>query len=296
MSNLLNNMRATLISVAVLCASSAILDAQQAAPAPARVAPAPRHAPAAVAAPAGPRFRPATTTGAAASHGLGFGSGMYRQTPGYTPRQFQPHAGAALPAYRNFNRPTNRSGAEVTPRVTSIPQRDTSVVARSQWQNRTAVSPNRTSVGTADQNASNRTGRNWRGPNGNYAGWHDAWRRYHRERHDRDWWRQHHRNIVLVNGGYYYWDTGWWYPAWGYDPVYNNYAYDGPIYGYDGLPPDQVISDVQTALQQEGYYNGMIDGQLGPATRQALADWQRDHGLAITTAIDYATLASLGLS
>jgi hypothetical protein len=146
--------------------------------------------------------------------------------------------------------------------------------------------------GNRNWNSGNRTGsgdsRSW---NGNF---HDAYGRYDHRHHDRDWWRHHHDRIILINRGYYYWDAGWWYPAWGYDPAAEYYAYDGPIYGYDGLPPDQVIANVQTALQQQGYYFGMIDGQLGPITRQALAAWQRDHGLAITTVVDYATLASLG--
>jgi peptidoglycan hydrolase-like protein with peptidoglycan-binding domain len=41
------------------------------------------------------------------------------------------------------------------------------------------------------------------------------------------------------------------------------------------------------------YYHGPINGILGPLTRVAIADYQRDHGLYITSAIDEATLASL---
>ncbi len=131
---------------------------------------------------------------------------------------------------------------------------------------------------------------NWQGNN------YNAFRLYTSQRHDRDWWRYRYNRIGLFGGGYYYWDNGYWYPAWGYDPGYEFYAYDGPIYGYDGLPPDQVIANVQTALQQEGYYHGMIDGMLGPLTRAALADYQRDHGLYVTSAIDQPTLETLGMS
>ena len=138
-------------------------------------------------------------------------------------------------------------------------------------------------------------GRDWRNRNGSDGNYADAWRRYHHDHHDRNWWRNHCDRIILISGGYYYWDTGYWYPAWGYDPAYSSYAYDGPIYGYDGLPPDEVISSVQAALQEEGYYLGAIDGELGPLTRQAISAWQRDHGLAITTAIDEPTMRSLGL-
>jgi len=44
---------------------------------------------------------------------------------------------------------------------------------------------------------------------------------------------------------------------WGYDP-YAYYPYDGPIYGYNDLTPDQVIISVQTQLQADGYYAGPI--------------------------------------
>lgn len=130
----------------------------------------------------------------------------------------------------------------------------------------------------------------WQG--NNYA----AFRLYTSERHDRDWWRSRHNRIILIGGGYYYWDNNYWYPAWGYDPNYEFYAYDGPIYGYDGLPPDQVIANVQSALQQQGYYQGMVDGMLGPLTRAALAQYQSDHGLYPTSAIDQPTLQTLGFA
>ena len=87
----------------------------------------------------------------------------------------------------------------------------------------------------------NRNGGNWQHHGGNGSGnFNDAWRRYHHDHHDRNWWHAHYPRIALINNGYYYWDTGWWYPAWGYDSAYNYYAYDGPIYGYGDLPPDQA--------------------------------------------------------
>jgi hypothetical protein len=134
---------------------------------------------------------------------------------------------------------------------------------------------------------------NWRNArfrDSRYAAFHN----YRRTWHDRDWWRHHHSRIVFVLGGWWYWNAGYWYPAWGYDP-YAYYPYDGPIYGYGDLPPDQIIVNVQVALQQQGYYVGAIDGDLGPQTRGALAAYQADHGLAITSAVDGPTLQTLGL-
>ncbi len=123
----------------------------------------------------------------------------------------------------------------------------------------------------------------------------DALRQYRRERHDRIWWKRHFTTIVLVGGGYYYWNAGYWFPAWGYDPVYQYYDYDGPIYTYGNLLPDQVIINVQRALQEEGYYAGGLTGSLGSATRQAIANYQQDAGLIVTGVVDAPTVAALGL-
>jgi len=53
---------------------------------------------------------------------------------------------------------------------------------------------------------------------------------------------------------------------------------------------------VQEQLQRDGYYPGPIDGDLGPMTRRAIAAFQADHGLAITSTIDRPTLSELGVS
>jgi hypothetical protein len=127
---------------------------------------------------------------------------------------------------------------------------------------------------------------NWQG--NQYA----AFRNYKSEWHDQNWWHSHHNRIVFVFGAPYFWNAGYWFPAWGYNPnAY--YAWDGPIYAANNLPPDQVIANVQSALQQQGYYYGDVDGLIGPLTRAAIADYQRDHGLYVTSAIDQPTLQSL---
>ena len=133
--------------------------------------------------------------------------------------------------------------------------------------------------------------RNARFSGSNYAAFYN----YNRQWHDRGWWRSHHSQIVFVLGGWWYWNAGYWYPAWGYDSnAY--YPYDGPIYGYSDLTPDGIIVNVQVALQQQGYYAGALDGDLGPQTRGALAAYQADHGLAVTSAVDGPTLQTLGLT
>src|SRR6266566_6603053 len=119
-----------------------------------------------------------------------------------------------------------------------------------------------------------------------------TFRNYQRQWHDRSWWRSHYNRIIFVNNGWYYWNAGYWFPAWGYAPSVT-YVYDGPIYGYHGLSPDQVTVNVQEQLARAGYYDGPIDGMLGPMTREAIAAFQADNGLAITSAIDEPTLATL---
>jgi len=137
-----------------------------------------------------------------------------------------------------------------------------------------------------------RSGLRWRNTHALYAGYRRAW-------HDRWWWGAHYNNVVFVGGpywgGHWYWDGGYWFPAWGYAPGFV-YGCDCPIYAYANLPPDQVVVNVQEALQDQGYYRGDVDGQLGTQTRDALAAYQRDHELEVSAAIDEPTVQSLGLA
>jgi hypothetical protein len=130
----------------------------------------------------------------------------------------------------------------------------------------------------------------WQGPQ------YEVFRSYHPERHDQGWYRSHYNRVELIGGGYYFFNNGFWFPAWGYEPSAEYYAYDGPIYvGHHAEPPDKVIADVQAVLQQMGYYSGEVDGLLGPLTREALTAYQADQGLATTAAIDQPTLDALGM-
>ena len=142
---------------------------------------------------------------------------------------------------------------------------------------------------TFQQNRHIQGSQTWQGSN------YRVFRNYSSQWHERNWWRNHYNRVVFVYGGWYAWNAGYWIPAWGYDSnAY--YAYDGPIYAYNNLPPDQVIANVQASLQQQGYYQGEVDGLLGAQTRSALADYQRANGLYMTSTIDRPTLASLGMT
>ncbi len=155
------------------------------------------------------------------------------------------------------------------------------------------VTVNRTGNAAYYRGGNARITNNWRGE-GFQGQRYAPFRNYHRQWHDRSWWRSHYDRIVFVNNGWYYWNAGYWFPAWGYAPSIS-YVYDGPIYAYNGLSPDQVTVNVQEQLARAGYYDGPIDGILGPMTREAIAAYQADNGLAVTSAIDEPTLATLGL-
>ena len=130
----------------------------------------------------------------------------------------------------------------------------------------------------------------WQGPQ------YEVYRSYRPERHDQGYYRSRYQRVELIAGGYYYFHNNYWYPAWGYNPTNEYYAYDAPIYaGKRALPPDKVIAEVQAVLQEMGYYKGEVDGLLGPLTRAALTGYQTDNGMVVTAVIDEPTLDALGM-
>ena len=132
---------------------------------------------------------------------------------------------------------------------------------------------------------------NWKGAKYSvFVNYHPAW-------HDSWWWNWHYGNhIVFIYGGWYYWNSNYWYPAWGYAPD-STYYVDAPIYASSPSDdPAQVVANVQSALQEQGFYQGDIDGVLGPQTRAALAEYQSQQGLEPTGLVDEPTLETLGMS
>jgi hypothetical protein len=156
---------------------------------------------------------------------------------------------------------------------------------------RAQAKPEKIKTVTFNQNYRIVGAEHWQGPQ------YEVFRVYQPAWHDSGWYRSNFAQVSLIGGGYYYFNSGYWYPAWGYDPAAQYYAYDGPIYvGQRAQPPDQVIADVQAELQEQGYYTGEVDGLLGPLTRQALTAYQADHGLYTTAVIDEPTLDAMGLA
>jgi putative peptidoglycan binding protein len=126
---------------------------------------------------------------------------------------------------------------------------------------------------------------------------YEIFRSYQPQWHDQAWYHsRYNQHLQLIAGGWYFWEAGYWFPAWGYDESAAYYPYDGPIYvGQNPRPFDQVVADVQAGLRERGYYHGEIDGLVGPLTREALTAYQTAQGLPPTAALDQPTLESLGL-
>ncbi len=196
-----------------------------------------------------------------------------------------PSATPSVSAAGQQNARANGTGAAKKPNPQQVQQ------IKSQHANfRAQPKPQQVPAVTFNQNYRIQGSDQWQGPQ------YEVFRSYRPERHDEGWYRSHYNRVELIGGGYYYWNNGYWYPAWGYSPSAEYYAYDGPIYvGHRTEPPDRVIADVQAELQQIGYYKGDVDGLLGPLTREALTAYQADQGLTTTAAIDEPTLDSLGM-
>lgn len=53
------------------------------------------------------------------------------------------------------------------------------------------------------------------------------------------------------------------------------------------------VKQAQTELKQHGLYKGQVDGVLGPQTRNAIAQYQKQNGLRETAQLDQATMQHL---
>ena len=133
------------------------------------------------------------------------------------------------------------------------------------------------------------------------ASQHPNWDRGHDH-----FWHGHrchwHNNAWVILGlGFYPWgyDYGYPYGAYSYydDGYYDNgYAANEDSQSeYDNGDLDSSVRRVQAALARQGYYHGAIDGSFGPATRNALRRYQRNHGLGVTGEIDRPVIEALGL-
>jgi hypothetical protein len=101
-----------------------------------------------------------------------------------------------------------------------------------------------------------------------------------------------------LNYPYYGYYSSWPYAYNGYYPYsyyggYSNaYSYYQPGYGYDAA----TVAAVQRRLGELGYYHGIVDGDIGPQTRGAIAAFESRHGMSVDGMITTRLLARIGLA
>jgi hypothetical protein len=129
---------------------------------------------------------------------------------------------------------------------------------------------------------------------------HPDWDRRRAHYENNHWWAYNGYDWIGLDEGFYPWD---YYPYYTYD----YYPYDYVIGDSTDIPPayqgttttapasDPTVAAVQTALSQQGYYGGPIDGLFGPATRDAVARYQAKQNLSVTGSLTSGTLQALGL-
>jgi len=223
-----------------------------------------------------------------------FGSGMRRGGGvGFGGARFSggvPNFAGGGPRFSSFGHPSYRQpvsngrvGRSVTP---SIGAR----TASNRPQNRFSSS------GTAAQRGLN--GRTDHIAERHDANWHGDWDRRHAHFF-------HNRFFVFDDGFWFGLDAGF-YP-WDYLPYYADDYYPYDYYADDqpsdntepvdnGVPAaDPTVEATQERLAQLGYYNGPVDGIFGPATRDAVANYQIANQLNVTGSLSPDTMQSLGL-
>jgi peptidoglycan hydrolase-like protein with peptidoglycan-binding domain len=72
-------------------------------------------------------------------------------------------------------------------------------------------------------------------------------------------------------------------------------SFFGSDSGSDVFNSPGTVTLAQTVLRDLGFYSGPVDGRLSPATRTAIAQFQRENRLQQTGFLDRDTLARLGL-
>src|SRR4051812_32570608 len=56
---------------------------------------------------------------------------------------------------------------------------------------------------------------------------------------------------------------------------------------------ESQIEQIQQQLKGAGLYRGSVDGEMGPETKQAISQFQQQHGLNQTGVVDQQTLSAL---
>ena len=69
-----------------------------------------------------------------------------------------------------------------------------------------------------------------------------------------------------------------------------------PVRREPTAPPNATLEKAQSKLAGLGYYKGPVDGSFGPATAQAVQQFQADNNLPVSGRLDLKTLSDLGIS
>jgi hypothetical protein len=152
------------------------------------------------------------------------------------------------------------------------------------------VQRNVTRDSSAGRITATRTNRDWDGRrSGDWDGRRDrnrSDRSYYRPSYDvyRNW---DHGRVYSWNNHRYHWYDGAWVI---YDSPTVIYSDDLPVVGAS------VAAEAQAELRRRGYYDGAVDGVIGPRSRDAIARFQDDAGLAVTGRLSNSTLSALGIS
>jgi Putative peptidoglycan binding domain len=119
--------------------------------------------------------------------------------------------------------------------------------------------------------------------------------------HDRQYYTSRPRSTFVLSLGTGYAGRGYYY-----GPANSSYYYQRSdvryfatreaapreYYGNEGYGNNAAV---QRELSRRGYYNGSIDGAIGPKSSRAIARYQRDNGLRQSGTISQSLLRSLGL-
>jgi len=123
-------------------------------------------------------------------------------------------------------------------------------------------------------------------------------------RHHKHYHHHHHHGRYYhgprVSVGFY---SAPYYRSY-YRPYYRPYYYSAPVVVTAPVVQPRPVyvansyssaAGVQRELARRGYYNGAIDGVVGPQTRAAIRTYQVDRALPVTGRIDTPLLRSLRL-
>ena len=184
---------------------------------------------------------------------------------------------SSQPSYQRNYQGAKQSGASVSSQSYQPSSRyETSSNSSSRYQSDSrhqSYSGGQVQVTTSDHyNRSNNYGGLW------YSGdTHHDWNR------DGEHYYNHHN--------YRWYEGGWLIIDAGFNPYYSERVYS------TGYTTGHITGrNVQIRLAERGYYRGPIDGDIGPGTRNSIANFQADYGLRVTGRVDTPLLQYLGIN